>query len=135
MEMDGSQDLCTVCHVLPPKHPIGGTLRHGMTYTVPGAEKYEQHTAAASSLIHSAEPNRRASSCRPFPATPIRVFLGKIAALFYNTLRHGVTYKDPGAEQYEQQYRSRVLANLQRRSKSLGFILQAIPSDANPAVS
>ncbi|MDT4740874.1 hypothetical protein RPS27_24485, partial [Bradyrhizobium sp. WYCCWR 12699] len=59
----------------------------------------------------------------------------KIAVLFYNTLRHGMSYKDPGADQYEQQYRSRVLANLQRRAKSLGFVLQALPGDANPAVS
>lgn len=59
----------------------------------------------------------------------------KIAVLFYNTLRHGMSYRDPGADQYEQQYRSRVLANLQRRAKSLGFVLQAIPGDANPAVS
>ena len=59
----------------------------------------------------------------------------KIAVLFYNTLRHGMSYSDPGADQYEQQYRSRVLANLQRRAKSLGFVLQAIPVDANPAVS
>jgi transposase len=59
----------------------------------------------------------------------------KIAVLFYNTLRHGMSYRDPGADQYEQQYRNRVLANLQRRAKSLGFVLQAIPCDANPAVS
>src|SRR4051794_24224076 len=60
----------------------------------------------------------------------------KIAVLFYNTLRHGMSYRDPGADQYEQQYRSRVLSNLQRRAKSLGFVLQAIPGeDANPAVS
>jgi hypothetical protein len=50
----------------------------------------------------------------------------KIAVLFYNTVRHGMSYKDPGAAHYEQQYRSRVLANLQRRAKSLGFVLQAI---------
>jgi hypothetical protein len=36
----------------------------------------------------------------------------KIAVLFYNTLRHGMTYRDPGADHYEEQYRSRVLANL-----------------------
>ena len=60
----------------------------------------------------------------------------KIAVLFYNTLRHGMSYKDPGADQYEQHYRSPFLANLQLRAKSLGFILQAIPGeDANPAVS
>jgi transposase len=59
----------------------------------------------------------------------------KIAVLFYNTLRHGMRYTDPGADQYEQQYRDRVLTNLQRRAKSLGFVLQAIPAGANPAVS
>lgn len=59
----------------------------------------------------------------------------KIAVLFYNTLRHGMSYKDPGADHYEQQYRSRVLANIQRRAKSLGFVLQAIPGDADQAVS
>jgi hypothetical protein len=50
-------------------------------------------------------------------------------------LRYGMSYRDPGADHYEQQYRSRVLANHQRRAKSLGFVLQAIPEDANPAVS
>ena len=59
----------------------------------------------------------------------------KIAVLFYNTLRHGMSYRDPGADHYEQQYRNRVLANLQRRAKSLGFVLQAIPGDAKLAVS
>ena len=59
----------------------------------------------------------------------------KIAVLFYNTLRHGMSYRDPGADHCKQQYRSRVLANLQRRAKSLGFVLQAIPGDADPAVS
>ena len=59
----------------------------------------------------------------------------KIAVLFYNTLRHGMTYRDPGANHYEEQYRSRILANLKRRAKSLGFVLQAVPGDAEAAVS
>jgi transposase len=59
----------------------------------------------------------------------------KIAVLFSNTLRHGMHYRDPGANQYERQHRSRVLANLQCRAKSLGFGLQAVPGEANPAVS
>jgi transposase len=42
--------------------------------------------------------------------------------------------KDPGADQHERQNRDRMLANLQRRAKSLGFVLQTIPGDANPAV-
>jgi len=49
----------------------------------------------------------------------------KIAVLFYNTLRHGMAYTDPGASYYEERYRQRVLANLRRRAKSLGYLLQA----------
>jgi len=48
----------------------------------------------------------------------------KIAVLFYNTVRHGMTYADPGASYYEERYRQRVLTNLRRRAKSLGYVLQ-----------
>jgi transposase len=48
----------------------------------------------------------------------------KIAVLFYNTVRHGMTYADPGASYYEERYRQRVLTNLRCRAKSLGYVLQ-----------
>jgi len=45
----------------------------------------------------------------------------KIAVLFYNALRFGTTYDDPRAAAYEERHRTRVLANLPRRAKILGF--------------
>jgi transposase len=54
----------------------------------------------------------------------------KIATLFYNTLRHGMAYADPGASYYEDRYRARVLANLRRRAKSLGYMLNEMPAPA-----
>lgn len=51
----------------------------------------------------------------------------KIAVLFYNTLRFGMTYHDYGAAAYEERHRTRVLANLQRRAKTLGFTLAPMP--------
>jgi hypothetical protein len=51
----------------------------------------------------------------------------KLAILFYNALRFGMTYSDPGVDHYEVRYRQRVLHNLQRRAKSLGFTLIANP--------
>ena len=77
---------------------------------------------------------RRLSS-RAGKAKAVTATARKIAVLFYNTLRHGMAYRDPGADHYEEQYRSRVLANLKRRAKSLGFVLQAVPCDAELAVS
>jgi len=47
----------------------------------------------------------------------------KIAVLFYNTLRYGMHYVDPGASYYEERHRQRVLAGLRRRAAGFGFIL------------
>lgn len=52
----------------------------------------------------------------------------KIAVLFYNALRFGMAYHDPGAAAYEERHRTRVLANLQRRAKTFGFELAPIPA-------
>lgn len=48
----------------------------------------------------------------------------KLAVLFYNTLRHGLDYSDPGASYYEERHRQRVVTNLERRAKQLGFTLE-----------
>ena len=47
----------------------------------------------------------------------------KLAVLFYNALRFGMTYRDPGADYYEARYRQRLVHNLQRRAHQLGFTL------------
>jgi transposase len=47
----------------------------------------------------------------------------KIAVLFYNTLRYGAAYVDPGVDYYEERYRRRTVDNLRRRAESLGFKL------------
>lgn len=48
----------------------------------------------------------------------------KIAVPFYNAMRYGMDYRDPGANQYEQQYRDRVIKQLHRRAAQFGFALQ-----------
>jgi transposase len=47
----------------------------------------------------------------------------KLAILFYRAVRFGMTYADPGAKYYEERYRSRVIENLTRRAKNLGYQL------------
>jgi len=66
----------------------------------------------------------RRLSARLGKAKAVTATARKIAALFYNTLRHGMAYSDPGASYYEQRYRARVLSNLQRRAKLFGYVLQ-----------
>jgi transposase len=66
----------------------------------------------------------RRLSARAGKAKAVTATARKIAVLFYNTLRHGMAYADPGAAYYEERYRRRVLNNLERRAKSLGYVLQ-----------
>ena len=46
-----------------------------------------------------------------------------------------MAYADPGATYYEDRYRQRVLHNLQRRAKSLGFVLQPLQPNVEAGVS
>jgi len=48
----------------------------------------------------------------------------KIAVLFYNAMRYGMDYRDPGADHYEQHYRDRVIKQLHRRAAQFGYALQ-----------
>ena len=58
---------------------------------------------------------RRLSS-RIGKAKAVTATARKVAVLFYNAVRHGMEYLDPGASSYETRYRTRVVNNLHRRA-------------------
>jgi len=74
----------------------------------------------------------RRLSARIGKAKAITATARKIAVLFYNAVRHGMEYIDPGASFYETRYRTRVVDNLRRRAKAFGFLLH--PTEPAPAV-
>ena len=76
-----------------------------------------------------------APTARIGKAKAITATARKIAVLFYNALRHGMDYVDPGASYYEERYRHRVLTNLQRRAKAFGYALHEINGEPDSAVS
>ena len=71
----------------------------------------------------------RRLAARTGKAKAVTATARKLAILFYNALRFGMSYVDPGVSSYEERYRQRVIHNLHRRAKSLGFTLVA----ASPA--
>ena len=77
----------------------------------------------------------RRLSTRTGKAKAVTATARKIAVLFYNAVRHGMDYVDPGASSYEARYRARVIGNLQRRAKTFGFVLQPTGPGAVEAVS
>ncbi|MGR2683108.1 transposase [Chromobacterium haemolyticum] len=59
----------------------------------------------------------------------------KVAVLFYNAMRFGMDYRDPGADYYKQQYRERVVKQLRCRAALFGFELQLQPAPSVEGVS
>lgn len=59
----------------------------------------------------------------------------KLAVLFYNALRYGSTYVDPGADYYEERYRDRVVRGLRTRAASLGYALVEAAAEVVEATS
>jgi len=77
----------------------------------------------------------RRLSMRIGKANAVTATARKIAVLFYNTLRNGMDYSDPGAAYYEERHRRRVVSNLQRRTKAFGYVLQETSMTQDPAAS
>lgn len=67
----------------------------------------------------------RRLSARIGKAKAVTATARKIAILFYNAMRYGLKYQDPGADQYEQKYRDRVIKNLRRKAEEFGYSLEA----------
>ena len=74
----------------------------------------------------------RRLSARIGKAKAVTATARKLAVLFYTLLRYGKSYVESGADYYEKQYRQRLLRNLSRRAKGLGFDLVRIAE--NPTV-
>lgn len=47
----------------------------------------------------------------------------KLARIFYAMLKEKKSYKDLGADYYEQKFKDRTLKNMELRARSLGYIL------------
>lgn len=77
----------------------------------------------------------RRLAARVGKAKAITATARKLAVTIYSMLKFGSTYVDFGADAYNQRYRSKVLANLRRRAKSLGFELTQISAENDALVS
>ena len=77
----------------------------------------------------------RRLAARAGKAKAVTATARKLALLFYNAIRFGRDYLDPGADYYEERYRSRVIRSLHRRAAQLGLILTQAPAMVESEVS
>ena len=69
----------------------------------------------------------RRLAARTGKAKAVTATARKLAVLFYNAMRFGLKYNDPGANYYEERYRQRVLHNLRRKAEHFGYALVETP--------
>ena len=55
------------------------------------------------------------------PPKAITATAHKIARLVYFLIKHGAEYVDPGQDYYEEKYHDRIVKNLHKKAKSLGY--------------
>jgi transposase len=77
----------------------------------------------------------RRLAARAGKAKAVTATARKLAVLFYNAIRFGRDYLDPGADYYEDRYRKRVIRSLHRRAAQMGFVLVEAPAVAEGRVS
>jgi transposase len=85
---------------------------------------------AAQSLTHSSSAlggYYRRMSARLDGPQAITATAHKLARIFYHLWKNGGTYQDPGALYYEQKYKQRVINNMIRKAKQLGFQINIEP--------
>src|SRR5215475_7165502 len=123
---------------------FGGEVEASSTPTICRLPDSRRHQLSAIALLRLAAATvgrtdtalgafYRRLSARIGKAKAVTATARKIAVLFYNAVQHGMNYVDPGASSYETRYRARVIANLHRRAKAFGFVLQ--PVDPLPGVA
>lgn len=61
------------------------------------------------------------------PPKAITATAHKIARIFFHLWKNGGSYRDLGADYYQQKYKERILKNMKRRAKQLGFQITLKP--------
>jgi len=113
-------------HLCPNNKITGGKIKQSGVQ--PGQNRASTALRiAAASLTHSNSAlgayYRRMRARQGAPAA-ITSTAHKLARIIYTMLKYRKPYHDLGVDYYEQQYRSRVLRNLNRQAAKLGFRLE-----------
>jgi transposase len=129
--------FCSWLSLCPGSHRSGGKSFGGKTR--PGKNKAATALRiAAQTLYHSKTALGaflRRMKQRLGPQAGITAAAHKLARIIYSMLKNKhATYKDVGADYYEEKYKDRVLTNLKRRAKDLGFALVPVLPPAAAAI-
>ena len=116
--------------ICPNNRITGGRIKSSATRKVvnraAGAFRMAAYTLSNSSSALGAFYRRiraRLGSPKAITATA-----HKIARIFYQMWKYGTPYKDLGADYYEQRYKERVISNIKKKAKQIGYVITFTPT-------
>ncbi len=109
---------------LPPRKPAPNAHRAATALRLAAQSLHRSRTALGAYL--------RRMKARVGMPKAIQATAHKLAIYIYTMLKYGTDYVDRGQDYYERQYRDRVLKNLGRRAKELGYRLVQEKATLNP---
>ena len=121
--------FCSWLALSPNNRITGGRIKSSKTRKVVNRAA-NAFRMAAQSLTHSSSAlggYYRRMSARLGAPEAITATAHKLARIFYHLWKNGGTYQDPGALYYEQKYKERVINNMIRKAKQLGFQINIEP--------
>jgi transposase len=128
--------FCSWLGLCPNNKVTGGRVKDSRSKKVVNRASCAFRMAAqAAGKSHSAlGAYYRRIKTRLGPAKANTALAHKLSRILYRMLRYGTDYVDPGLHYYEQKYQQRVLNNLKRRARLLGYELIQ-NHELRPAVS
>lgn len=128
--------FCSWLGLCPNNRITGGRIKSSKTKKVVNRAA-AAFRMAAQSLTHSVSAlggYYRRMCIRLGAPEAITATAHKLARIFYHLWKNGGIYKDPGILHYEQKYKERVIHNMIKKAKQLGFEISLQPI-AEPEVS
>jgi len=112
---------------LAPRNRISGGKRLSQRKAPANANRVAQALRLAAFSLHKSHSYLgafyRRMAARAGKTKAIQATAHKLAILVYNALKYGTDYVEKGARYYEESYRDRVLKNVSRRAKEMGYRL------------
>ena len=112
---------------LAPRNRISGGKRLSQRKTPPNANRVAQALRVAAFSLHKSYSYLgafyRRLAARAGKGKAIQATAHKIADQVYYALKYGTDYLERGQQYYEENYRQKVLTNMSRRAKELGYEL------------
>ncbi|MEN6537480.1 MAG: IS110 family transposase [Bryobacteraceae bacterium] len=121
--------FCSWMGLCPDNRITGGKIKKRSTRKVTNraADAFRLAAQSVANSLSALGGYYRRMKARLGSPKAITATAHKLARLFYRLWKTGDAYQDPGLDYYEKRYQERLLSNMKRKAKEIGFMIDFQP--------